>query len=170
MTSVRNYLNRSTYNDSIDRSCYRLPCFCACRTFGLHVLQAHQLVRSSLVSLVNTFLRGSTDGATCYSYQNHRRYVRSVETDQLHGKYISAYASSFSFRYFSSPRSALSADLSRPHLISSDLDSGDCKPITSVDGRPYYPCGLIANSVFNGPLDYKSRPEPSHMLFSKRSA
>lgn len=31
-----------------------------------------------------------------------------------------------------------------------DLDGGDCKPITSEGGKPYYPCGLIANSVFNG--------------------
>ena len=32
----------------------------------------------------------------------------------------------------------------------SQLDGGDCKPITSQNGKPYYPCGLIANSVFNG--------------------
>jgi hypothetical protein len=55
-------------------------------------------------------------------YQNHRRYVKSVDTSQLHGDAVSA----------------------------SDLNGGDCKPITSSpDGRPYYPCGLIANSVFN---------------------
>jgi hypothetical protein len=36
---------------------------------------------------------------------------------------------------------------------SSDLDSGDCKPVTSDGGKPYYPCGLIANSVFNGELE-----------------
>lgn len=29
------------------------------------------------------------------------------------------------------------------------LDGGDCKPITSIGGKPVYPCGLIANSVFN---------------------
>jgi len=54
-------------------------------------------------------------------YQNHRRYVQSLDTDQLQGKYRSA----------------------------ADLNGGDCKPITSEGGRPYYPCGLIANSVFN---------------------
>ncbi|WVR06543.1 hypothetical protein IAU60_003574 [Kwoniella sp. DSM 27419] len=54
-------------------------------------------------------------------YQNHRRYVMSLDTSQLKGDYRSA----------------------------SDLDSGDCKPITSKDGKPYYPCGLIANSYFN---------------------
>ncbi|WVQ96547.1 hypothetical protein IAU59_003652 [Kwoniella sp. CBS 9459] len=54
-------------------------------------------------------------------YQNHRRYVMSLDTSQLKGDIKSA----------------------------SDIDSGDCKPITSQDGKPYYPCGLIANSVFN---------------------
>ncbi|WWD18682.1 hypothetical protein CI109_103136 [Kwoniella shandongensis] len=54
-------------------------------------------------------------------YQNHRRYVMSLDTSQLTGDFRSA----------------------------SDLDDGDCKPITSRDGKPIYPCGLIANSVFN---------------------
>jgi len=54
-------------------------------------------------------------------YQNHRRYVQSFDADQLRGKYRSA----------------------------NDLDGGNCKPITSRNGKPVYPCGLIANSVFN---------------------
>ncbi|WWC88446.1 uncharacterized protein L201_003357 [Kwoniella dendrophila CBS 6074] len=54
-------------------------------------------------------------------YQNHRRYVMSLDTSQLKGDRRSA----------------------------SQIDSGDCKPITSHDDKPYYPCGLIANSVFN---------------------
>lgn len=54
-------------------------------------------------------------------YQNHRRYAKSFSTDQLSG-------------------SALSAKT---------LDGGDCAPLTSVDGKPYYPCGLVANSMFN---------------------
>ncbi|KAL7411776.1 ligand-effect modulator 3 family [Mrakia frigida] len=55
-------------------------------------------------------------------YQNHRRYVKSVDANQLHGDFVSA----------------------------SSLDGGDCKPVTSSpEGKPYYPCGLIANSVFN---------------------
>ncbi|KAJ2498937.1 alkylphosphocholine resistance protein lem3 [Coemansia sp. RSA 1972] len=58
-------------------------------------------------------------------YQNHRRYTRSFDVDQLKGKRRTA----------------------------SDLDGGDCSPldVREVDGhkRPYYPCGLIANSVFN---------------------
>jgi hypothetical protein len=59
-------------------------------------------------------------------YQNHRRYVKSLNSDQLKGQ-------------------AKTAD---------DLREGDCKPIAvrKVDDTdlPIYPCGLIANSVFNG--------------------
>nr|XP_019045387.1 transcription regulator [Kwoniella bestiolae CBS 10118]OCF24317.1 transcription regulator [Kwoniella bestiolae CBS 10118] len=55
-------------------------------------------------------------------YQNHRRYVMSLDTTQLKGDRRST----------------------------SQIDDGDCKPITSSGGKPYYPCGLIANSVFNG--------------------
>lgn len=54
-------------------------------------------------------------------YQNHRRYVQSFDSDQLMGKYRKV----------------------------SDINSGNCKPITSKDDKPYYPCGLIANSYFN---------------------
>ncbi|GMK54001.1 hypothetical protein CspeluHIS016_0105870 [Cutaneotrichosporon spelunceum] len=54
-------------------------------------------------------------------YQNHRRYVNSFDSDQLLGK----------------------------HRDVGSLDSGNCKPITSQDGKAYYPCGLIANSYFN---------------------
>jgi len=54
-------------------------------------------------------------------YQNHRRYVKSLSTDQLKGKFVSV----------------------------STLNSGDCKPLSSLDDKAYYPCGLIANSVFN---------------------
>lgn len=55
-------------------------------------------------------------------FQNHRRYVKSLNSNQLKGKYVS------------------------PH----DLDNSDCKPLSSVDGKAIYPCGLIANSLFNG--------------------
>lgn len=56
-------------------------------------------------------------------YQNHRRYVKSLDSDQLKGKYV------------------------KP----SDLENGDCKPLATVDnkGKSVYPCGLIANSYFN---------------------
>jgi hypothetical protein len=59
-------------------------------------------------------------------FQNHRRYVKSLNTDQLKGKYVSP----------------------------SDLQQGDCKPLATnnnrADGTAIYPCGLIANSIFNG--------------------
>jgi len=56
-------------------------------------------------------------------YQNHRRYVKSVSTDQLLGKFVSA----------------------------SDLSNSNCKPLDVDDAKnlPIYPCGLIANSMFN---------------------
>ena len=57
-------------------------------------------------------------------YQNHRRYVKSLDTDQLRGHNVS----------------------------SSTLDKGDCAPLATVDNKTksIYPCGLIANSMFNG--------------------
>ncbi|KAL5121468.1 alkylphosphocholine resistance protein lem3 [Pleosporales sp. CAS-2024a] len=59
-------------------------------------------------------------------YQNHRRYVKSVDIDQLKGKAKSR----------------------------SDIASGDCSPLdVDASGKPYYPCGLIANSMFNDTFD-----------------
>jgi len=59
-------------------------------------------------------------------YQNHRRYVKSVDEGQLKGQNKSA--------------SQLESD-------------GGCTPLTTApNGKPYYPCGLIANSMFNGTL------------------
>ena len=57
-------------------------------------------------------------------FQNHRRYVKSIDTNQVKGDYVSVHS----------------------------LNTGDCKPITSTDNdsKAIYPCGLIANSVFNG--------------------
>ncbi|KIR90390.1 transcription regulator [Cryptococcus deuterogattii CBS 10090] len=54
-------------------------------------------------------------------YQNHRRYSSSFDATQLIGDTRSL----------------------------SQINNGNCKPITSRDGKPYYPCGLIANSFFN---------------------
>lgn len=56
-------------------------------------------------------------------YQNHRKYVKSFSDKQLKG------------------------DVMKP----GDIEASDCSPL-AVDGnntRSYYPCGLIANSVFN---------------------
>jgi len=55
-------------------------------------------------------------------YQNNRRYVQSLDTSQLQGSYVSP----------------------------STLSSSNCNPLsTNADGKAIYPCGLIANSVFN---------------------
>lgn len=55
-------------------------------------------------------------------YQNHRRYVQSYNSDQFKGQPVSA----------------------------GTLSGGECDPLSTRDGLPIYPCGLIANSVFNG--------------------
>ncbi|KAI0273861.1 ligand-effect modulator 3 family [Gloeopeniophorella convolvens] len=54
-------------------------------------------------------------------FQNHRRYVQSFDANQLKGD----------------------------HRTVSDLKGGNCKPLAHVDDKVYYPCGLIANSIFN---------------------
>ncbi|EIN07646.1 cell cycle control protein [Punctularia strigosozonata HHB-11173 SS5] len=58
-------------------------------------------------------------------FQNHRRYVKSLDTDQLRGKAVSH----------------------------STISGGACKPldVKKVNGsdKIIFPCGLIANSVFN---------------------
>lgn len=64
-------------------------------------------------------------------YQNHRRYVQSFDQDQLKG----------TFRDNSS-------------ISGSDCDPLRQETIYDDDGnetgkKPYYPCGLIANSIFN---------------------
>ncbi|KAL4801424.1 ligand-effect modulator 3 family [Aspergillus unguis] len=55
-------------------------------------------------------------------YQNHRRYVKSLDMDQLKGKAVK----------------------------NSTINGGQCDPLKLDDsGKAYYPCGLIANSMFN---------------------
>lgn len=56
-------------------------------------------------------------------YQNHRRYVKSLDTAQLKGTAVPA----------------------------STIRGGSCDPLRldNATGLPYYPCGLVANSLFN---------------------
>ncbi|WFC98694.1 hypothetical protein MYAM1_001426 [Malassezia yamatoensis] len=56
-------------------------------------------------------------------YQNHRRYLKSIDYSQMQNK----------------PRTA------------KDLQDGQCKPLgrDPNTGKGIYPCGLIANSIFN---------------------
>jgi len=57
-------------------------------------------------------------------YQNHRRYVKSFDADQLKGV-----------------------------AVSQTTLQKNCKPMAvTSDGYSIYPCGLIANSQFNGKL------------------
>jgi hypothetical protein len=59
-------------------------------------------------------------------YQNHRRYVKSLDTDQLKGEALS----------------------------NSSIDGSSCNPLElDHNGKAYYPCGLIANSIFNDTLN-----------------
>ncbi|KAI4829664.1 Lem3/Cdc50, partial [Aureobasidium sp. EXF-8845] len=55
-------------------------------------------------------------------YQNHRRYVKSLSSDQLKGNFVD----------------------------NDTISNSDCDPLRLDDsGKAYYPCGLIANSLFN---------------------
>jgi hypothetical protein len=67
-------------------------------------------------------------------YQNHRRYVKSFDADQLKGV-------------------ARSAD---------QIGSSDCDPIRidNATKLPIYPCGLIANSIFNDTFQEPVKQNP----------
>lgn len=74
-------------------------------------------------------------------YQNHRRYVKSVSYSQLAGQAV--------------PASSLSPD---------------CDPLATdpKTGKPYYPCGLIANSVFNDTISsFKLKDSDLSITFSE---
>ncbi|KAL8996657.1 MAG: hypothetical protein Q9169_003881 [Polycauliona sp. 2 TL-2023] len=61
-------------------------------------------------------------------YQNHRRYVKSQDTNQLKGDAVSV--------------DTIATSNCDPLRINNDEGRAD-------QGRPFYPCGLIANSLFN---------------------
>lgn len=54
-------------------------------------------------------------------YQNHRRYVKSFDSTQLSGTAQSL----------------------------SDVTNNGCDPLEGTGSLPYYPCGVVANSIFN---------------------
>jgi LEM3 (ligand-effect modulator 3) family / CDC50 family len=60
-------------------------------------------------------------------YQNHRRYVKSLDTDQLLGK----------------------------PLDNNTIAGSACDPLklNEATKKAYYPCGLIANSLFNDTIE-----------------
>jgi LEM3 (ligand-effect modulator 3) family / CDC50 family len=66
-------------------------------------------------------------------FQNHRRYVQSLDVNQLKGSNVGA----------------------------NTLQNGNCRPLGSDPANSsiaIYPCGLIANSLFNGALDFTAQP------------
>ena len=68
-------------------------------------------------------------------YQNHRRYVKSIDTSQLSG-------------------SALS---------NGTIGGSSCDPLKlAPNGKAYYPCGLIANSLFNDTINSPVALNPQH--------
>ncbi|KAG8217375.1 CDC50/LEM3 family, partial [Butyriboletus roseoflavus] len=74
-------------------------------------------------------------------YQNNRRYVQSLDTSQLQGQYVDA----------------------------STLSSSNCQPLAvTSDGKGIYPCGLIANSVFNDTISgfYPTSNQPGASNYS----
>jgi len=80
-------------------------------------------------------------------HQNHRRYVQSRDDEQLRDE---------------APRRRAAADLAQ------------CKPwVAGEDGRPHYPCGLVARSVFNDTfalLVERSPESPGELLQVDSSA
>lgn len=67
-------------------------------------------------------------------YQNHRRYVKSEDPEQLQGTFRS----------------------------NSSISGSDCDPLKlDSKGKAYYPCGLIANSVFNDTFSQLTRLNPA---------
>ncbi|KAG5438177.1 hypothetical protein PCANB_003028 [Pneumocystis canis] len=70
-------------------------------------------------------------------YQNHRRYVKSISRDQM---------------------------LGLPKTAAELLRADDCNPlIVNEEGRPIYPCGLIANSFFNDTISIPVRIDKKHI-------
>ncbi|KAL1922907.1 uncharacterized protein VTP21DRAFT_9283 [Calcarisporiella thermophila] len=67
-------------------------------------------------------------------YQNHRRYVKSIDLNQLKGDPVPV----------------------------TTLEKTCVQVAKSPDNKPYYPCGLIANSMFNDTIgDFTLAPQTS---------
>lgn len=117
---------------------------------GLPLLQAHQLVRRTLI--LRSLRSHSDDTPSCDLLLSAATRTTVVMSSRLTRASCTAIHPRRS--YISLPltsHSGWSADKNRSsvNLCRSSLDGGDCKPVTSIGGKPVYPCGLIANSVFN---------------------
>jgi hypothetical protein len=99
------------------------------KALGSPVFLYYKLTNFYQVNIVARFLfiERRLDIHTWAFPQNHRRYVKSLDTDQMKGQ----------------------------ARTGSDIQGNECKPvdIEPSSGLPYYPCGLIANSMFNDTFD-----------------
>ncbi|CAF9912254.1 MAG: hypothetical protein ALECFALPRED_008015 [Alectoria fallacina] len=95
------------------------------RSYNINVPYSGHLVNTSVCSLQFNIPDNVKPPVLLYYrltnfYQNHRRYVKSLDSNQLKGDAIN------------------------------NNSLGACSPLnTDPDGKPYWPCGLIANSIFN---------------------
>lgn len=69
-------------------------------------------------------------------YQNHREYVSSYDLAQIKGTAVAA-----------------------------DSINEDCDPLATRDGKAIYPCGLIANSLFNDTFTSPYNPEDTSDVY-----
>ncbi|KAF2755520.1 Lem3/Cdc50 [Pseudovirgaria hyperparasitica] len=71
-------------------------------------------------------------------YQNHRRYVSSLDVDQLNGKFRD----------------------------NGTIGGSDCDPLKADgNGTAYYPCGLIANSLFNDTINQPYKVDDNNNIY-----
>lgn len=68
-------------------------------------------------------------------YQNHRKYIQSFDLDQLKGEAL------------------------LPHQLDTN-----CKPFKEIDGKAIYPCGVIANTLFNDTFSHQLTNVEDKML------
>eukprot|EP00286_Rhodomonas_abbreviata_P027994 CAMPEP_0181306974 /NCGR_PEP_ID=MMETSP1101-20121128/10603_1 /TAXON_ID=46948 /ORGANISM="Rhodomonas abbreviata, Strain Caron Lab Isolate" /LENGTH=400 /DNA_ID=CAMNT_0023413101 /DNA_START=18 /DNA_END=1223 /DNA_ORIENTATION=+ len=85
-------------------------------------------------------------------YQNHRRYVQSRSAKQLNGDTLS---------------------LDATDALTSDSSVAECKPffdsgIDTTDDQEvfYYPCGLVARSLFNDTLKIREQDTGDYVMFN----
>jgi len=120
--SRRPNLTRSSFDPNLSQ--VRLP-----------LLQAHQLVRLHLPFVPSSETRPGFELTSSppfflspsLSYQNHRRYVKSVDANQLHGDFVSAFV-----HCSPRPRSCPKRSSPIPFAITSPLDLRSTEEIASL--------------------------------------
>ena len=96
-------------------------------SYGIHLLE-HKNTPTTICTLQFVIPNNLNPPVLFYYrltnfYQNHRRYVKSLDSKQLKGDAVSL----------------------------STIKGGSCDPlrVDEKTNRPYYPCGLVANALFN---------------------